>query len=292
MHLHRHFNCMDAVAHNPEPSGSCVRWYRRCASSSRWRRNSLSRAIGAGDDEWAPGQRTPIHDHGTWGVVGILDGRRRRRHAFVHPRRIRRWHWQNKCRQGYGRHPSYRTDARRVRSAATGRGSNVPPDPDRVHETVVPTNRGTTPESCTCYKFTERLSCLRPGGWDAPARPRDAYGDWQQARAPLRCLGSRDPIGGIVPKTSPKAGSNHSATPSPFSVQVMIGIRGSSASEDSVRSDARKAAAMGETSSRARPTIQLRASTQPLRSAIMSACNSRISSSVVSSSFSASSPTA
>jgi predicted metal-dependent enzyme (double-stranded beta helix superfamily) len=24
---------------------------------------------------WNVGQRTPIHDHGTWGVIGILDGR-------------------------------------------------------------------------------------------------------------------------------------------------------------------------------------------------------------------------
>ena len=23
---------------------------------------------------WAPGQRTPIHDHGTWGVVGVVEG--------------------------------------------------------------------------------------------------------------------------------------------------------------------------------------------------------------------------
>jgi len=23
---------------------------------------------------WSPGQWTPIHDHGTWGVVGVLDG--------------------------------------------------------------------------------------------------------------------------------------------------------------------------------------------------------------------------
>ena len=23
---------------------------------------------------WLPGQWTPIHDHGTWGVVGVLDG--------------------------------------------------------------------------------------------------------------------------------------------------------------------------------------------------------------------------
>ncbi len=38
--------------------------------------------IFAGDDDalslftlvWAPGQWTPIHDHGTWGVVGIVEG--------------------------------------------------------------------------------------------------------------------------------------------------------------------------------------------------------------------------
>ena len=23
---------------------------------------------------WRPGQRTPIHDHGTWGVVGVIEG--------------------------------------------------------------------------------------------------------------------------------------------------------------------------------------------------------------------------
>jgi predicted metal-dependent enzyme (double-stranded beta helix superfamily) len=35
----------------------------------------------AGDDElalfamvWLPGQWTPIHDHGTWGIVGVVDG--------------------------------------------------------------------------------------------------------------------------------------------------------------------------------------------------------------------------
>lgn len=31
---------------------------------------------------WLPGQRTPVHDHGTWGVVGIVDGMLEER-AFI-----------------------------------------------------------------------------------------------------------------------------------------------------------------------------------------------------------------
>ncbi|MFJ3895472.1 MULTISPECIES: hypothetical protein [unclassified Streptomyces] len=36
---------------------------------------------------WNVGQKTPVHDHGTWGVIGIVAGRERERRFVVDPSR-------------------------------------------------------------------------------------------------------------------------------------------------------------------------------------------------------------
>ncbi len=97
--------------------------------------------IFAGEDDalslyalvWAPGQRTPIHDHGTWGVVGVLEGVLEEQ-SFV------------RVDEGAATHPDEGIELTPGGYVLLPPGAVVTflPDPDHIHETGVPANCGPT----------------------------------------------------------------------------------------------------------------------------------------------------
>ena len=74
---------------------------------------------------WLPGQWTPIHDHGTWGVVGVIDG------LLSESNYIR---MDRNLDQDAG------IDLRRGGSILLGPGTvtSFVPNPDHIHQTGVP----------------------------------------------------------------------------------------------------------------------------------------------------------
>jgi predicted metal-dependent enzyme (double-stranded beta helix superfamily) len=76
---------------------------------------------------WLPGQWTPIHDHGTWGVVGVLEG------TLVE---------QGYMRQDANPHEERDQGILLVRGGlvllAPGAVSTFVPNPDHIHQTGVP----------------------------------------------------------------------------------------------------------------------------------------------------------
>lgn len=82
---------------------------------------------------WAPGQRTPIHDHGTWGVVGIVEGMLEEQ-SFV------------RVDSEAAAHPDDGIELTPGGFVLLPPGAVVTflPDPDHIHETGVPANRGPT----------------------------------------------------------------------------------------------------------------------------------------------------
>lgn len=77
---------------------------------------------------WNPGQWTPVHDHGTWGVVGIVRG-------VLEERNFIRMNPSNKADKGI----------QLVRSGPILLSENTVttfvPNPDHIHKTGVPTER-------------------------------------------------------------------------------------------------------------------------------------------------------
>ena len=77
---------------------------------------------------WSPGQWTPVHDHGSWGVVGVLEG-------VLEERSYMRLSPDRGADEGI----------RLVRGgvALLGRGAvtSFVPDPDHIHVTGVPAER-------------------------------------------------------------------------------------------------------------------------------------------------------
>jgi predicted metal-dependent enzyme (double-stranded beta helix superfamily) len=78
---------------------------------------------------WLPGQWTPIHDHGSWGVVGILEGVLEER-AYV--------------RLSADREADHDIELVRGGVVLLGRGAvtSFVPNPDHIHVTGVPAERG------------------------------------------------------------------------------------------------------------------------------------------------------
>jgi 3-mercaptopropionate dioxygenase len=76
---------------------------------------------------WMPGQWTPIHDHGSWGVVGVLSG-------VLHERSY--------IRDGADRGLDADIDLKRggVLLLAPGTVTSFVPNPDHIHVTGVPDN--------------------------------------------------------------------------------------------------------------------------------------------------------
>src|SRR4029450_5543298 len=78
---------------------------------------------------WLPGQWTPIHDHGSWGVVGVLEGVLEER-AYV--------------RLSPDRAVDHDIDLVRGGVVLLGKGAvtSFVPNPDHIHVTGVPSERG------------------------------------------------------------------------------------------------------------------------------------------------------
>jgi predicted metal-dependent enzyme (double-stranded beta helix superfamily) len=78
---------------------------------------------------WLPGQWTPIHDHGSWGVVGVLEGILEER-SYV--------------RLSPDREADHDIDLVRGGVVLLGRGAvtTFVPNPDHIHVTGVPPERG------------------------------------------------------------------------------------------------------------------------------------------------------
>ena len=77
---------------------------------------------------WLPGQWTPIHDHGSWGVVGILEGMLEER-SYV--------------RLSPDREADHDIELARGGVVLLGRGAvtSFVPNPDHIHVTGVPAER-------------------------------------------------------------------------------------------------------------------------------------------------------
>ncbi|MGC3964129.1 MAG: hypothetical protein QM803_12590 [Rhodocyclaceae bacterium] len=77
---------------------------------------------------WLPGQWTPVHDHGSWGVVGVVEGVLEER-SYV--------------RLSPDRHSDEDIDLVRGGTLLLGRGSvtSFVPNPDHIHMTGVPPGR-------------------------------------------------------------------------------------------------------------------------------------------------------
>lgn len=77
---------------------------------------------------WLPGQWTPIHDHGSWGVVGVIDGALEER-SFISPDgTVRRDNGIRLMRGG-------------VVLLRPGSVTSFVPNPDHIHETGAPADR-------------------------------------------------------------------------------------------------------------------------------------------------------
>ena len=80
---------------------------------------------------WTPGQWTPVHDHGTWGVVGVVQGGLEERNLI----RVDPDHSQDSG-----------SDLRRGGPILLGEGTvtTFVPNPDHIHKTGVPEGRELT----------------------------------------------------------------------------------------------------------------------------------------------------
>ena len=79
---------------------------------------------------WLPGQYTPIHDHGTWGVVGVLEGT-----LFEH---------QFACIHQDPEAGKYQLVPAGVTLLSQGAVNTFIPEPDHIHKSGVPKNRTPT----------------------------------------------------------------------------------------------------------------------------------------------------
>lgn len=75
---------------------------------------------------WLPGQYTPVHDHGTWGVVGVLQGR-------LHEHMMVLTH-KDQAQERYYLEPAG------VCLLAEGAVNTFVPEPDHIHKSGVPTS--------------------------------------------------------------------------------------------------------------------------------------------------------
>ncbi len=95
---------------------------------------------------WLPGQWTPIHDHGTWGVVGVVEG------TLVE---------QGYMRQDANPHEARDHGIRLVRGGlvllAPGAVSTFVPNPDHIHQTGAPQGE---PRVVSLHLSGRMLSCF------------------------------------------------------------------------------------------------------------------------------------
>ena len=103
---------------------------------------------------WLPGQWTPVHDHGSWGVVGVLEGVLEER-SYV--------------RLSADRGADEGIDLARGGAVLLGRGSvtSFVPNPDHIHVTGVPDDR---PRAVSLHLYGRTMSDFNL--YDVPGRTR------------------------------------------------------------------------------------------------------------------------
>ena len=103
---------------------------------------------------WLPGQWTPIHDHGSWGVVGVVEGVLEER-SYV--------------RLSVDRGADHDIDLVRGGVVLLGRGAvtSFVPNPDHIHVTGVPQNR---PRAVSIHLYGRTMSNFNI--YDLPTRSR------------------------------------------------------------------------------------------------------------------------
>ena len=103
---------------------------------------------------WLPGQWTPVHDHGSWGVVGVVEGvLEERNYVRLSPDR------------------GADTDIELVRGGmillCQGAVTSFVPNPDHIHVTGVPTER---PRAVSLHLYGRMMSSFNV--YDVGARTR------------------------------------------------------------------------------------------------------------------------
>ena len=105
----------------------------RRGDPQRYARNAIHISAGNGISlfalVWQPGQWTPIHDHGTWGVVGIVEGVLQERNYI----RTDGYH---------GRDDGIELRRGGITLLGPGSVSTFVPNPDHIHVTGVPAEAG------------------------------------------------------------------------------------------------------------------------------------------------------
>jgi len=103
---------------------------------------------------WLPGQWTPIHDHGSWGVVGVLEGVLEER-AYV--------------RMSPDRDADHDIELVRGGVVLLGKGAvtTFVPNPDHIHVTGVPPER---PRAVSLHLYGRMMTSFNI--YDPPARSR------------------------------------------------------------------------------------------------------------------------
>jgi predicted metal-dependent enzyme (double-stranded beta helix superfamily) len=103
---------------------------------------------------WMPGQWTPVHDHGSWGVVGVLEGVLEER-AYV--------------RLSPDRDADHDIELVRGGVVLLGKGAvtTFVPNPDHIHVTGVPQDR---PRAVSLHLYGRMMSSFNI--YDLPARNR------------------------------------------------------------------------------------------------------------------------
>lgn len=103
---------------------------------------------------WLPGQWTPVHDHGSWGVVGVLEGLLEER-SYV--------------RLSPDRDADHDIDLARGGVVLLGRGAvtTFVPNPDHIHVTGVPPER---PRAVSLHLYGRMMSSFNI--YDVAARSR------------------------------------------------------------------------------------------------------------------------
>lgn len=103
---------------------------------------------------WLPGQWTPVHDHGSWGVVGVLEGVLEER-AYV--------------RLSPDRDADHDVELARGGVVLLGKGAvtTFVPNPDHIHVTGVPPDR---PRAVSLHLYGRMMSSFNI--YDVAARSR------------------------------------------------------------------------------------------------------------------------
>jgi len=103
---------------------------------------------------WLPGQWTPVHDHGSWGVVGVIEG-------IVEERSYVRLSPDSGTDEGI--------ELARGGTVLLSRGAvtSFVPNPDHIHVTGVPAER---PRAVSLHLYGRMMSSFNI--YDVPARTR------------------------------------------------------------------------------------------------------------------------